>query len=461
MPRKRVSTPTLDIRNRVKELRYVRPSDLADHPQQWRIHGELQQQAMQGLLREVGIAGALLAYESPTTGLTSIDGHLRKSLADTLWPTLILDVTDEEARLLLASYDPVSAMAETNRAQLAALLADVTTGDAGVQALLAQLAEANGIAALTDARPLVDVEPEVDRAEALREQYCVEMGQLWQCGQHRLLCADSRDQANIVRVLDTDTPEMVWADPPYGVNIVATNGFVGGGEAYDIPFGGRRRVHVGGGEGYKARHGEYAIARDKRRGTDGAAKPFGSQKVRGTVGTHAPNIVDVGKYAPVLGDESPATATAAATMLLEAYPAAVHVWWGGNYYADALPPSSCWLVWDKETTGNFADCELAWTNQAKAARLFHHRWNGMLRDSERERRWHPTQKPAALAAWAYETLGQEGDVILDPFLGCGPSVIAAQQRGRRVCGLEMSPDYIAIILHRWSTLTGQTPQRLG
>lgn len=177
MPRQRATrTPTIDIRNRVKELRYVRPSDLADHPLQWRIHGELQSQAMQGLLREVGIAGALLAYDSPTTGLTSIDGHLRKSLADTLWPTLILDVTDEEARLLLASYDPLSAMAETNRTQLAALLADVTTGEAGVQALLQQLAETHGIVP-PDFQP-VGIE-EQDRLDEKASITCPECGHVW------------------------------------------------------------------------------------------------------------------------------------------------------------------------------------------------------------------------------------------------------------------------------------------
>jgi hypothetical protein len=203
------------------------------------------------------------------------------------------------------------------------------------------------------------------------------------------------------------------------------------------------------------------------------AKPFGSQAVRGTIGasgipSQAPLKNDnrggipiaVGKYASIIGDETTATALEASALLLHRYPEAVHIWWGGNYYTNGLPPSSCWLVWDKETTGNFADCELAWTNQHKAARLFQHRWNGMLRASEPERRWHPTQKPAALAAWAYETLGTPGDLILDPFLGSAPSLLAAEQCGRRVVGCELSVEYVAIALERWSMLTGQQPIRL-
>ena len=165
----------------------------------------------------------------------------------------------------------------------------------------------------------------------------------------------------------------------------------------------------------------------------------------------------MGKYAPVAGDDPPETAIRAVTTLLTQFPAAVQVWWGGNYYADRLPASSCWLIWNKETTGNFADCELAWTNQFKAARLFTHRWNGMLRDSEHERRWHPTQKPAALAAWVYETLGNAGDVVFDPFLGSGPSIIAGEQCGRTVVACELSVEYVAITLERWHILTGETP----
>jgi hypothetical protein len=463
MPRTPTPPP---LRDRILDLRRIPARDLQDHALNWRVHPQAQADALLGTLGELGIASALLVYDSPRQGgLCIIDGHLRKSLDPAQeWPCLLLDLDDDEAAYLLATHDPLGAMAEASKDALAALLEDVRSGSSAVQQMLAQLAEQSGVVpptwgAGTGPGTVEEGEVPVDRAEALREHYGVEVGQLWQLGDHRLLCADALDMANIALVLEGDMPAMVVADPPYGVSIVATNGYVGGGEAYAIPFGGvkapRRRGHVGGGESYKAKYGEYAIARDKRRGTVGAAKPFGSQKVRGSIG--ASHVVDVGKYAPVLGDENPATAITASTMLLETYPDAVHVWWGGNYYADALPASSCWLVWDKETTGNFADCELAWTNQPTAARLFRHRWNGMLRDSERERRWHPTQKPAALFAWVYETYGQAGDVVLDPFMGCGPSLIAGEQRQRRVCGLELSPAYVAVTLERYRLLTGETP----
>ena len=291
---------------------------------------------------------------------------------------------------------------------------------------------------LADLQPKTtgDTPAETDRAEELREKWGTAPNQLWALGEHRLLCASCLEPENITRLLGGETPTMIFADPPYGISVVAANVSVGGGEGPNgmIPFGG---------------------VKGKRLGSANAAKPFGSNYVRGTIG--AAHVVDVGKYAPIIGDETTETAVRSSTVLLAQFPKAVHVWWGGNYYANTLPASSCWLVWNKETTGNFADCELAWTNQPKAAKLFTHRWNGMLRDSERERRFHPTQKPAALADWVFTELGAEGDVILDPFLGSGPTVIAAEQTNRRVFGLEMSAEYIAIILERWSVHTGRQP----
>jgi len=135
-------------------------------------------------------------------------------------------------------------------------------------------------------------------------------------------------------------------------------------------------------------------------GTSNSAKPFGSKAVRGSDG--ASNVVDVGKYAPIIGDDTIDTAVVSSQICLDLFPKAVQIWWGANYYAHTLPPSSCWIVWDKENTGNFADAELAWCSDKSAVRIFKHMWNGMLKDSEHgQRRVHPSQKPIALASWCF------------------------------------------------------------
>jgi hypothetical protein len=133
------------------------------------------------------------------------------------------------------------------------------------------------------------------------------------------------------------------------------------------------------------------------------------------------------------------------------------VMWGGNYYADRLPPSRCWLVWDKENTGTFADAELAWTNQDAITRLLRHQWSGLIKASERgERRIHPTQKPVALAEWVIETVAPHANTTLDLFIGSGSTLIAAERKGLQFFGVEISPAYIDCSVTRWQNFTGKT-----
>lgn len=116
---------------------------------------------------------------------------------------------------------------------------------------------------------------------------------------------------------------------------------------------------------------------------------------------------------------------------------------GGNYYADLLDRSSCWLVWDKDNSGNFADCELAWTSFKTAVRKFKWRWNGMLQEDMRhkEERIHPTQKPVPLFIQILEKYSKPGDLVIDPFLGSGTTAIAYLRTGRHFIGIEKHEPY--------------------
>lgn len=107
---------------------------------------------------------------------------------------------------------------------------------------------------------------------------------------------------------------------------------------------------------------------------------------------------------------------------------------GGNYFA--LPATSCWLVWDKENTGDFADAELAWTNLRKAVRLKRHMWNGALRKGG-EKRFHLTQKPLAVMQWVLSHLPDlGGGAVLDPFMGSGTTGVACAMENLRFVGIE-------------------------
>lgn len=122
--------------------------------------------------------------------------------------------------------------------------------------------------------------------------------------------------------------------------------------------------------------------------------------------------------------------------------------WGGNYFG--LPPSSCWLVWDKENGSNgYADCELAWTNLPKAVRRIKWRWAGMLQQNmaDKEDRVHPTQKPVPVMAWCIEQVSG-ALTVMDPFMGSGTTGVACAQMGRKFIGIEREPKYFDIACRR-------------
>jgi site-specific DNA-methyltransferase (adenine-specific)/modification methylase len=120
---------------------------------------------------------------------------------------------------------------------------------------------------------------------------------------------------------------------------------------------------------------------------------------------------------------------------------------GGNYYS--LPPTKCWLVWDKENGDtDFADCELAWTNIDKAVRRIRYLWNGFARANGEPRGDHPTQKPIGVMKWAIGHLPEPNQTILDPFMGSGTTGVAAVQMGRKFIGIEREERYFEIACKR-------------
>ena len=127
----------MNVRDRIKELRRVPAGLLRPHPKNWRTHPAGQQDAVRGLLVEIGYADALLARELADGSLELLDGHLRTRLTpDAEVPVLIVDLDDEEAAKLLALHDPLVALAEPDGDVLADLLAHVETQSEAVQAVL-------------------------------------------------------------------------------------------------------------------------------------------------------------------------------------------------------------------------------------------------------------------------------------------------------------------------------------
>src|SRR5262249_53223766 len=124
--------------------------------------------------------------------------------------------------------------------------------------------------------------------------------------------------------------------------------------------------------------------------------------------------------------------------------APVHIIWGGNYFADLLPPRGKWLVWDKGQRINQSDGELAYTSVDGALRIFTENRVALLTDGA----VHPTQKPVSLMRWCVLQLPRGADLICDPFMGSGTTGVACVKEGRRFIGVEREPAYFDIACRR-------------
>lgn len=128
--------------------------------------------------------------------------------------------------------------------------------------------------------------------------------------------------------------------------------------------------------------------------------------------------------------------------------------WGGNYFSDYLPPSRCFICWDKRCSGlvrTFADCEYAWGSQSLGvARMFRFVWDGMIQEnmSNKEERIHPTQKPVDLYKWILSNYANPGDKILDTHVGSASSLIACYDMGFDFVGFEIDKDYYQLAKKR-------------
>jgi DNA modification methylase len=228
------------------------------------------------------------------------------------------------------------------------------------------------------------------------------LGDLFEIGEHRLLCGDSTDSDAVAKLMDGQKADMVFTDPPYGIKVV---------------------------QGKKV----------------GGDKPFGN------VGGN--NVVKAKEYSEIIGDDTTETAK-------EFYQTCISlgmnnfIIWGGNYFTDFLQPSMCWIIWDKENTGNFADVEMAWTSFDKGAKLYRWQWNGMIRKGDKsvegKTRVHPTQKPVGLFGDIFNDF--QFKTCFDGFLGSGSTMVAAHQLKRKCYGMELDPKYCQVIIDRMKKL---------
>lgn len=384
------------IRDRIVELRRVKASELVPDPRNWRTHPKAQQEALRGVLAEVGYADALLARVAADGRLVLVDGHLRaETTPDMEVPVLILDVTEAEAGKILLTLDPLAAMAEADTQALKALIDNVETESAAVQKMLESLATDSGI----EPEELdADADPRIDEAEALRVKWGVERGQVWRLGAHRLMCGDSTSAEDVGRLMDGEVADACVSDPPYGMSWSADASRFSGGKFGNHPRGREREDVIGDDE------------------------PFDPS--------------------PYLGFKT------------------VVLWGMNHFCGRLPAGGVLvWIKKPDERFGTFlSDCEIAWTNTGHGVYAIRHDWGGITRESERGEFLHPTQKPVAVVAWTIEQ-AKAGALLYDPFSGSGTTIIAAERLNRRCFAMEISPAYSAVAIQRWVDATGGVPER--
>jgi len=400
------------------------PDQLLANPANWRIHPKAQQDALSGVLDQVGWVQDVIVNR--TTGHV-VDGHLRVSLAigrgEPSIPVVYVELDEHEEKLILATIDPLAAMAATDAEQLAALLDEVSTTDQAVTEMLAGLASTNGIA--VDPKPVAD-DPgaQIGRAEELRQKWGTERGQLWEIGRHRLLCGDSTSADDVARLMGGERAEMVWTDPPYGVSVGDKNKFLN------------------------------SIAP--------------SNRVEENLTNDTLDEDGIVAMISAAFDNAAAHCTAGAAWYVAAPAGPLHVLFG-----QSLKDRGIWRQTIQWVKNNATFAPLGVDYHWRAEPIFYgwlpngaHRFHGGRKqdtvwniDRPQKSPEHPTMKPVELVTRAIENSSLPDEIVYEPFSGSGTTLVAAEQTGRICYGMEIEPKYVAVALERLAGM-GLEPRRV-
>jgi DNA modification methylase len=432
----------MNIRNRIKELRHVRAADLRPHPKNWRKHPEAQQNALRGILAEVGFVDALMVRELPDGSLQIVDGHLRaEATPDAMVPVLVVDLNDAEAEKVLATFDPLAAMAEPDEAQLEALLRGIETDSEALAALLddlAQEAQAGMAVAVTE-----------DEVPEPPDEAITKLGDLIILGNHRLLCGDSSKPEDVDQLLDGQPIHLINTDPPYNVKVEprSNNAIAAGLSSFTATH-----------------HQGLDVARHP-----GKSKPT-AKKLRAKDRPLANDFVSDEEFEKLL-----AAWFGNITRVL--LPGRSFYIWGGYANCANYPPvlKACGLyfsqsiIWDKQhpvlTRKDFLGAhEWAFYGWKQGAA---HKFFGpnnvpdlwQVKKVSSQKSVHLTEKPVELAARAMQYSSRPGENVLDLFGGSGSTLIAAEQTGRKAFLMELDPLYADVIVSRFEQFTGKKAER--
>jgi DNA modification methylase len=400
----------------------VAPDQLMAHPQNWRMHPRFQQEALRGVINDIGYIKSVTVNQR--TGRV-VDGHLRVTLAlqDNIKaiPVEYVDLTEAEETEALLTLDPLSALAGGDRANLESLLAQVSTDDAAVMELLSKTAAE----ARLDWGKAEQLDAEPQAASGLREVWQTETGQLWQLGEHRLLIGDCTARDNVERLVDGKI-DLLFTSPPYN-------------------------------QGGEHRNGDLASGRNGKLALYENYEDNLSEKEYSNL------------LLSFLECAAPLMAARHSVVVNVSYNAQSRDLYGKVIFSDRNPFTVReTIVWDKKGALNFPNsgiysrrCELIFVMSSSEKYLFSEwtgtRWNYYDIPNVRQLKEHRAAFPLALAERVLSDFSIPGSAVYDPFAGTGTTIMAAHNLGRRCYAMEIIPDYGAVILQRYQDATGIAP----
>lgn len=408
MAKKRTTTEpaTPAITDTPLRLEWRSPSELAENPANWRRHPEAQVNALTDVLSEVGWAGACL-FNERTQRL--IDGHARRKVAleqgAEKVPVLVGNWTEEQEAKILATLDPIASMAVADKDRLDALLRDVHTGSEALQQMLTDLAEKSGVIPGMQTPTPGNGGDEFDASAAMEGECRVKAGELWVIGgKHRLICGDSTDAATVERLMGGEKADMMFTDPPYGVDY--TGGHFHSG---DVNVKRERERLAGDGDaGLYSRFLPVVL-----RHVDGPCYMWFADANHGREVYNAAHDAGCQVHALIIWHKVNATYAAMNAQYKQRHEPCLYFKPKGSTLRWCGPADEC-TVWDEK------------------------------RDARNE--FHPTQKPIVLPLRAMSN--HEAQTVIDPFLGSGTTLIAAHRLNRRCFGCEIEPKYCEVVLRR-------------
>ena len=423
-------------RNRIVDQGEQDPTQLLAHPLNFRRHPAAQRDALRGSLSEVGWVQQVIVNRG--TGHV-VDGHARieeaiSAGAPTV-PVLYVELSPEEEKLVLATLDPIGAMAERDDQRLAELLAELNVDDEGLQALLDSLSISEPKVGLTDP----------DEAPALPTEPWVKIGDLFALGEHRLLCGDATNPADVARLLAGTAPKLLVTDPPYGVSYDATwrdGVYIKLGPA-EQPYmmldgaGGGREPDEGTSapmsrRGRTAGHRNTSISGDTRADWSEAFELVPSLEVA-YVWCATTGMVEVAAGLTRIGFELRQQIIWAKT--LAAMSRSAYNW----------QHEPCWYAVRKGKTAS-------WRGSHSDTTLWEMASPKMIMGGSTEQKYdHPTQKPVEAMSRA---IGHHAGDVYEPFSGSGTTLMAAETLGRRCFAIEIDPKYVQVAIERWQNFSG-------